>query len=198
VSWVTWLGGGEITLGAGSVSRAWEFVTCSGAETGGGIIDTACDPGIRGDVMSLGIPLGLGGITAALIEGDARNLSRRTSGLGGTTASRTGAVSILSRCTSGLGATAISDRSGARKLDLNPSAGGGPGIGLYASRLATAALDCGNFRLGASTTFSCSRSPRATRITWVRWNASFPPACPARPALAPPRSSVCGNSSPEK
>ena len=41
------MGGGATTLGAGMLSRGFRFVTCSGAETGGGTTCTAFDPGKR-------------------------------------------------------------------------------------------------------------------------------------------------------
>jgi len=59
------------------------------------------------------------------------------------------------------------DRSGAVRDDFSPSAGGGPGTDLKASRFATGALDTGNFKSGASTTFSTAELPRATRIVWL-------------------------------
>ena len=61
---------------------------------------------------------------------------------------------------------------GGVREDFNPSAGGGPGTGLTASKFATGARDMGSFRLGASTTFSRGAFPRATRRVWVRWYAS--------------------------
>jgi hypothetical protein len=98
-----------------------------------------------------------------------RILSRCASGAGGITlAFNIGALWVLSLRTSGLGAIAVSARLGARNEDFNPSAGAVPGIGLKASKFATAESDCGSFNLGASTTFSRTDSPRATRMVWVR------------------------------
>ena len=101
-------GGGAITAGAGSVSLGLRFVTCSGADTGGGITATACEPGTRIGVMSLRGALGLGGTIAAFKGGAERILSRCGSGVGGTML----AFSIGARCalllslrTSGVGAT---------------------------------------------------------------------------------------------
>src|SRR5208282_4990573 len=93
--------------------------------------------------------------------------------------------------------TLIAGRVGAVRVERRPSAGGGPGFDLNASRLATAESECGRFTLGASTTFSLGWSPRATRMTCVRWWACWPPARPDLPDCAPPRSCVCGSSSPE-
>ena len=162
------VGGGAITDGAGSVSRGCCLVDCSGAETGGGITATACEPGMGTKISRRGA-LGLGGTMAAFSDGVERILSRCASGVGGMTfAFNIGARCALSLRTSGVGATAASVIAGTRNEDFRPSAGAGPGIGLNASRLATAESDCGSFSLGASTTFSRSDSPRATRIVWVR------------------------------
>ena len=59
-------------------------------------------------------------------------------------------------------------RLGVLRVERTPSTGGGPGFGLTASRLATASLDCGSRRLGASTTFGVSEPPRAILMVWVR------------------------------
>src|ERR1017187_2429856 len=73
-------------------------------------------------------------------------------------------------CNSGEGGTTlIAGRVGAMRVERRPSAGGGPGFGLNASRLATAESECGRLTLGASTTFSLGLSPRATRMVCVRW-----------------------------
>lgn len=83
---------------------------------------------------------------------------------------------------SGEGATAlIAGKVGATFAERRPSAGGGPGFGLNASRLATAESECGRFSLGVSTTLSLGRSPRATWMVCVRWRACWPPARPALP-----------------
>src|SRR5690348_14486452 len=76
---------------------------------------------------------------------------------------RTG-VLLSTRGVGGITALLI---AGSARDHLKPSAGGGPGIGLKASRLATAASDFGKLTFGASTTFSRTRSPRATRIACV-------------------------------
>jgi hypothetical protein len=134
---------------------------------------------------------GAGAIMRVLREGAIRVCSDRTSGAGGTTAEfREGAVRGLSEDTAGAGAmmafseTPPRDRSrvtltgagaiifagklGAVSEECRPSDGGGPGsdliFDLNASRLATAPLDEGSFRSGASTTCCASELPRATRI----------------------------------
>ena len=68
----------------------------------------------------------------------------------------------------GTGLIVIAGSVGAMREERRPSAGGGPGFDLNASRLATAESECGRFTLGASTTFSLGLSPRATRMVWVR------------------------------
>jgi hypothetical protein len=62
----------------------------------------------------------------------------------------------------GAGAITLAGRLGAEREECRPSDGGGPGIDLNLSRLATASVDEGSFRLGASTTFPASDAPRAT------------------------------------
>jgi hypothetical protein len=59
-------------------------------------------------------------------------------------------------------------RVGAVREECSPSAGGGPGLDLKASKLATDVLEEGSLRLGASTTCDASELPRATRIVWER------------------------------
>ena len=115
---------------------------------------------------------GAGGTIAAFKVGEVRVAVRETSGAGGMTL----VVSALERrvvvweedeFNSGEGGTAlvvIAGSLGAMREDRRPSAGGGPGFGLNASRLATAESECGRFILGASTTLSLGLSPRATRI----------------------------------
>ena len=39
-------------VATGSVSCGFEFESCSGAETGGGMISAACEPGSRSEVKS--------------------------------------------------------------------------------------------------------------------------------------------------
>src|SRR5260221_2600105 len=75
----------------------------------------------------------------------------------------------------GTGLIVIAGSVGAMREERRPSAGGGPGFALNASRLATAESECGRFTLGASTTFSLGLSPRATRIDSVRALACWPP-----------------------
>lgn len=70
-----------------------------------------------------------------------------------------------SEFSSGVGATGVTvGRVGAMREERKPSVGGGPGVGLKASRLATAASECGRLIWGASTIFSLGLLPRATRI----------------------------------
>ena len=121
---------------------------------------------------------GAGGTIAALRVGEVRVGVRETSGAGGMTL----VVSVLEvrlvvreedEFNSGEGGTAvivivIAGSVGAMREERRPSAGGGPGFGLKASRLATAESECGRFILGASTTFSLGLSPRATRMVCVR------------------------------
>ena len=88
-----------------------------------------------------------------------------TSGAGGMTLGvRALWERLVDAFNSGDGCTALSGRDGAMKFERKPSAGGGPGSGLNASRFATAESECGRFTLGASTTFSLGVSPRATRM----------------------------------
>jgi hypothetical protein len=120
---------------------------------------------------------GAGGtIAVALRVGEVRAGVRETSGAGGMTL----VVSVLElrlvvweedESNSGEGGTAliiIAGSLGAMREERRPSAGGGPGFGLKASRLATAESECGRFILGASTTLSLGLSPRATLIVCVR------------------------------
>jgi hypothetical protein len=79
------------------------------------------------------------------------------------------AARLADEFNSGEGATAlIAGSVGAVREERSPSAGGGPGFGLIASKLATAESECGRFTLGASTTCSVGLSPRATRMACVR------------------------------
>jgi len=192
-------GGGAMTAGAGSVSLGVDEISRAGAETGGAITSTVGASGMRELAKSCGASLGAGAMTVAVAIGFAlRILSRETFGAGGiTSVVRVLGVRLVVRFTSELnsgdGGTApivIAGRAGAMREERRPSAGGGPGSGLKASRLATAASECGRFSLGASTTFSVGLSPRATRMVCVRWCACWPPARPDLPAWAPPRSCV--------
>src|SRR5579883_3117096 len=97
------------------------------------------------------------------------------------------------RSTSGAGAMIeFCERAGAARLDFSPSAGGGPGTGLKASRFSTGALETGNFKLGASTTLSRAVSPRATRMVCEAWWACLPPAMPLLPDWAPQKGNLGG------
>lgn len=87
-----------------------------------------------------------------------------------TSAGSVSALGLRAELSSGEGATALIEGSvGAALAERRPSAGGGPGFDLNASRLATAESECGRFTLGASTTLSPGLSPRATRMVWLRW-----------------------------
>jgi len=96
---------------------------------------------------------GAGGTIAAFKIGEVRVGARETSGAGGMTL----VVSVLGVCladefNSGEGGTAfivIAGSIGAMREERRPSAGGGPGFGLKASRLATAESECGRFILGS-------------------------------------------------
>lgn len=197
-SWLTSDGGGATTAGAGNVSLGLDEASRSGAETGGGTTSTVCVTSTRELAKSRGVSRGAGAITLCSIvgaSGDAvRILSCETFGAGGTTAAfSVGDVRVLVRETSGAGGTTsfanwfdlrlpdefssgeggtgftvIRGSVGAMRVERRPSAGGGPGFDLNASRLATAESERGRFTFGASTTFSLGRSPRATRIVCVR------------------------------
>ena len=187
-------GGGATTAGAGSVSLGVDDTSRWGAETGGATTSTLCVSGTRESAKSrcssrgagattvgasgLAVRIlsretfGAGGMIAAFKIGEVRVGVRETSGAGGMTL----LVSVLERrladeFNSGEGGTAlivIAGSAGAVREERRPSAGGGPGFGLNASRLATAESECGRFTLGASTTLSLGLSPRATRIVCVR------------------------------
>ena len=104
---------------------------------------------------------------------------------------------FISRSTCGGGAIiAFLDSAGAMREALRPSAGGGPGTDLKASRFATGWVVTGNFMFGASTTLSLAELPRATRMVWVLWWECWPPARPLWPTAAPPKSWTWGSSSP--
>src|SRR5208282_1449817 len=171
-------GGGATTAGAGRASFGVDETSRGGAETGGAITSTVCDNGTRELATSLGVLTGAGAMTVG-----ASGVADR--------------IFVSSRETFGAGGITAAGKVGATSDERKPSAGGGPGSGLKASRLATAASECGRFILGASTTFSAGLSPRATRMVCVRWWACWPPARPDLPDCAPPRSWVCGSSSPE-
>src|ERR1035438_3563105 len=89
---------------------------------------------------------------AAFKVGEVR-VEWETSGAGAmTSVGNLSAVRLGVELSSGEGATALMAGSvGAARAERRPSAGGGPGFGLNASRLATAESECGRFTLGAST-----------------------------------------------
>jgi hypothetical protein len=165
--------GGAITStvcvnGIRELARSLGVVRGAGAITVGasGVADRICILS-RETFGAGGTGVGLTkvGLAAAFKVGDLR-LAWETSGAGATTL----AVSPLAArfgeaFNSGEGGTTlVAGRVGATSDERKPSAGGGPGSGLKARRLATAASECGRFILGASTTFSAGLSPRATRI----------------------------------
>ena len=184
-------GGGATTAGAGSVSLDVDDTSRCGAETGGATTSTVCVSGTRelarsrcasrgAGAMTLGASgfalrilsretLGVGGTISAFKVGELRLLDCETSGAGGMTLVARLALRLSEAFTSGAGGTGlIAGRTGATREERSPSAGGGPGFGLNASRLATAASECGRLSLGASTTVSRGWSPRATRMVCVR------------------------------
>src|ERR1700758_2824884 len=85
-----------------------------------------------------------------------RRFAETFAGGGATTAlASPGVVRFSSRKVSGGGATmAFFESVGGVREDFSPSAGGGPGTGLTASRFATGARENRNLGLGASTTLS--------------------------------------------
>lgn len=183
-------GGGAITAGTGSDSFGAKAASRPGAETGGATTFTVCCRGARELAKSCGVSCGAGATTLVASAFAARSLSRFTSGAGvigdgfivgvlrvfACEISGAGGTMFVVRlwarlpaCTSGVGGTAlISGRSGANSFEPSPSAGGGPGFGLKASRFATALSLRGSLSFGASTTVSARRSPRTTRIVCVR------------------------------
>ena len=192
-------GGGATIAGGGNESLAVDDTSRGGAETGGATTSTVCVNGTLELARSRCASRGAGAMTLGARGLAERILSRETFGVGGTiSAFKAGELRRSARETSGAGGTGlIAGRTGAVSDERKPSAGGGPGFGLNASRLATAESECGRLSLGASTTVSRGWSPRATRIVCVRWWACRPPARPDLPDCAPPRSCVCGSSSPE-
>ncbi len=168
-----------------------------GAETGGATTSVVCESCVRELARSRGV-LGAGATTVEAIAFDARSFSAVTFGAGAITVDVIAALRRVSCTTSGAGATTLAARlaclrlaelasllrsgaggtgatfarafesAGAASLACIPSAGGGPGIGLNASRFATAESLCGKFTLGASTMVSPGLSPRATLMVWVR------------------------------
>jgi hypothetical protein len=114
---------------------------------------------------------GVGGTIAVFNNGEVRVLLLVISGAGATTFMVGAFVERLAEAlNSGDGGTTLTaGKAGAVREERKPSAGGGPGLALNASRLATAESECGRLIFGASTTFSTALSPRATRIACVRW-----------------------------
>ena len=189
-------GGGAMTAGAGRVSFEAEETSRAGAETGGATTSTLCDIGARElarsrcasrgagatTVCASGFAvriwsretLGAGATTEALRLGDVRARVRATSGAGGTILSfKALAARLVGAFTSGEGGTTvISGNEGATSFERSPSAGGGPGSDLKASKFATAESEWGRLIFGASTIFSLGLSPRATRMVCVRCFAS--------------------------
>src|SRR5450755_1297845 len=163
-------GGGATTAGAGSVSVGVDDTSRGGAETGGATTSTVCVSGTRELAKSRCVSRGAGAMMVGASGLAVRILSRETFGAGGTMfVDSVLEVRLADEFKSGEGGTAlIAGRVGAVRDERSPSAGGGPGFALNASRLATAESECGRFTLGASTTLSRALSPRATRIVWVR------------------------------
>jgi hypothetical protein len=113
--------------------------------------------------------VGAGGTMAEFRAGAVRDLSAEIVGAGGTMALRVIPPRDWSRAMlTGAGATTLAGRLGAVREECKPSAGRGPGLLFNANRLATALLEEGSFRSGASTTCCARELPRATRMVWVR------------------------------
>src|SRR5713101_6335152 len=111
--------------------------------------------------------LGAGGTIAGFRAGAPRDCAEERLGAGGTTELSVSPSRDRSRVTfTGAGATTFAGRLGAVREECKPSAGSGPGFDLKASRLATAAMEEGSLRLGATTTCDASELPRATRMVW--------------------------------
>jgi hypothetical protein len=142
-------------LGVGDTSR-W------GAETGGATTSTVCVVGTRELARSRGSSRGAGATTVGASGFAVCILSRETFGAGGTIGVlKVGEVRVVACVTSGAGGTtlvvsalalrladefssgagcttAIVGKAGAVRVERRPSAGGGPGFALKASKLATA------------------------------------------------------------
>jgi hypothetical protein len=155
-----------MTAVAGNVSLEVDDTSRWGAETGGAITSTVCASGTRELARSRDVSrgagamtveasasalrilsratFGAGGMTDVLNVGEGRVLAWETSGAGGTTlVARAFGVCLADEFSSGAGGTAFivcrnAGRVGAMRAERNPSAGGGPGFALKASRLATA------------------------------------------------------------
>jgi hypothetical protein len=167
-------GGGTTSIVC--VTWARELAKSRGVSRGAGAITLCSIVGASG--LALRIlsceTFGAGGTTVAFSVGvdDVRVVVRETSGAGGTTSfvncSDLRLVFEFNSGEGGTGFTVIAGSAGAMSVERRPSAGGGPGFDLNASRFATAESERGRFTLGASTTFSVGLSPRATRIVCVR------------------------------
>jgi len=133
-------GGGAITAGAGRVSLGLDETSRCGAETGGATTSTVCVSGRRELAKSRCASCGAGAITVGAIGFAARILSRETFGAGGMMLGVSMFdLRLADEFSSGEGGTTlIAGRVGAVSVERRPSAGGGPGFGLKASRLATA------------------------------------------------------------
>jgi hypothetical protein len=115
--------------------------------------------------------LGAGGTIAELSAGADREWFDETFGAGGTMEVKVKPPRDCSRGTSPGGAITFAGRFGELREECRPSADDSPGIGLTdlnLSRFATAPLETGSLRLGASTTCCASAAPRATWMVWVR------------------------------
>lgn len=154
-------GGGATTADAGSDSLAADDMSRWGAETGGATTSTVCVTGVRelarsrcasrgAGAMTVGVSwfevcilsrdtFGAGGTMLALKVGEVRVAAFDTSGAGAMMVVVRVAVRLADELRSGEGGTAlIPGRVGAVREERKPSAGGGPGFGFMASRLATA------------------------------------------------------------
>ena len=184
-------GGGAITDGAGRLSLGSRTDSRSGAETGGGTTATlAICTGARepsrltaGGAGGMILPSkagaeralswetlpGAGGTMPDVRAGAMSARSPETLGDGGITGKlKAGELRLRSLATLGAGAITLVGRLGRVKEECRPSAGGSPGVGLIASKFATAPAEDGNLRSGASTTRGASEPPRATRMVWER------------------------------
>ena len=133
-------GGGATTAGAGSDILGVDDTSRGGAETGGATTSTVCVSGTRELAKSRCVSRGAGAMTVGAIGFAVRILSRETFGAGGMmlVVSVLG-VRLADELSSGEGGTTlVAGRVGAVREERRPSAGGGPGFGLKARRLATA------------------------------------------------------------
>ena len=155
-------GGGATTAGAGRESLGVDDGSRRGAETGGATTSTVWVSGTRELARSRCASRGAGATTFGPSGFAVRIFSREIFGVGGTISefnagelrvregetSGAGGMIVVERLfaarladafTSGAGGTALmAGSTGAVKDERRPSAGGGPGFALKASRLATA------------------------------------------------------------